>query len=172
MVKTSCFFCKKTIYKYPSQIKRHKHQFCDINCRSEWNKTLSGYWLGKTMSKEARQNMSANHADFSGSKNGRWKGGKRIDKDGYVLVLKKDHPFADYHGYVREHRLEMEKYLGRYLKPEENVHHVDKNKQNNKIDNLKLYASTSEHQKYHYHSGDAEYIKYSPGWKKRNSEKA
>ena len=32
----------------------------------------------------------------------------------------------------------MEKKLGRYLKPNEIVHHIDGNKQNNKLSNLKL----------------------------------
>ena len=160
MVKTNCFQCKKDIKKYPSQIKRYKKQFCSRECKHEWNKTVDGPWKGKKMPFIKRPNR-----DVSGSKNPRWKGGKRIDKDGYVLIWKPDHPKADYHGYVREHRLVMEESLGRILRLKEIVHHIDKNKQNNKLENLKLYESASKHQKEHYSSGDAKHIKNSPGWK-------
>src|SRR5689334_22036255 len=50
-----------------------------------------------------------------GPKNAGWKGGRRIDKDGYVLIYAPDHPQATKAGYVREHRLVMEQHLERYL---------------------------------------------------------
>jgi hypothetical protein len=71
-----------------------------------------------------------------------WKGGKIINSQGYILIYKPDHQYATRDGYVREHRLVMEKKLGRYLKPNEVVHHIDGNKQNNKLSNLKLMTET------------------------------
>lgn len=97
--------------------------------------------------------MSKNHADFKGSKNGRWKGGKRIDKDGYVLIWCPEHNYADGDGYIREHRLVMEKHLGRLLDPKEVIHHVDKNKQNNSLKNLRLFNNTGEHTKHEWKIG-------------------
>lgn len=78
-------------------------------------------------------------------KNYFWKGGRWIDGDGYVLVKTPDHPFATKGGYVREHRLVMEHHLGRYLDQNEVVHHKDKNKQNNTLSNLEVYASNADH---------------------------
>lgn len=80
----------------------------------------------------------------------RWKGGRKIRKDGYILVAVDQHPYpaggkASGTGYVLEHRLVMEKHLGRYLEPAEVVHHIDGNPSNNDISNLKLYASNAEH---------------------------
>ena len=68
-----------------------------------------------------------------------------VDKDGYVLIHQPGHPYADRHGYVREHRLVMEQELGRHLSPDEVVHHKNKNKQDNRPENLGLYATNALH---------------------------
>jgi len=50
---------------------------------------------------------------------------------------------------VYEHRVVMTKKLGRKLLPEEVVHHLDGNSENNSPDNLRLFANQSEHMKHH-----------------------
>lgn len=67
---------------------------------------------------------------------------------GYILVYCPDHPSADRSGYVLEHRLVMEKALGRTLKTDEYVHHINGNKADNDIKNLAL-TNMSEHAKIH-----------------------
>lgn len=76
---------------------------------------------------------------------GSWKGGWTIDKSGYVLLRMPDHPEANHHGYVRLHRLVMERHLGRRLTPEEVVHHLDDDRQHNHIENLQLYPDNAAH---------------------------
>lgn len=66
----------------------------------------------------------------------RWKGGRRI-AGGYIFVRVDDHPNAR-NGYIQEHRLVMEKTLGRYLNSDEVVHHKDGDKKNNHPDNLEV----------------------------------
>ena len=84
----------------------------------------------------------------SGSNHPSWKGGRR--KSGkYIMILQHSHPFCDVSGYIMEHRLVMEKHLGRYLQKEELVHHIDGNPTNNDIKNLKLFISWSSHMKFH-----------------------
>lgn len=82
---------------------------------------------------------------LSGSLNPAWKGGRSIDKNGYVLVQAPGHPYANSGGYVREHRLIMEAKLGRYLLPTEVVHHPGRDHADNDPDKLELFSSNAEH---------------------------
>ena len=68
---------------------------------------------------------------------------------GYIRILKKDHPGADSYGYILEHRLVVENLIGRYLRPEEVVHHIDENKSNNHPNNLWLFDNKSDHMRFH-----------------------
>lgn len=79
-----------------------------------------------------------------GEKHHSWKGGKFIASDGYVKVH-----LGSPRKYRKEHFLVMEEFLGRNLDPKEVVHHIDGNKQNNKLDNLVLCENESDHQKLH-----------------------
>ena len=62
--------------------------------------------------------------------------GYTITWNGYKMVKCPNHPHCDGKGYIREHILVMEKYLGRYLTEDEVVHHIDENKANNVFTNL------------------------------------
>ncbi len=84
-----------------------------------------------------------------GEDNNRWSGGKYIGTHGYVWVVNKEHPMATVRGTVREHRLVMAEAIGRCLLPEESVHHINEIKNDNRIENLMLFRTESEHQKYH-----------------------
>ena len=86
----------------------------------------------RPLSERIKQGIS-----IKAEKHHNWKGGRQIDRKGYVLIYSPDHPYNS-KKYVREHRLVMEKHLGRYLKPNEDVHHINENRQDNRIENLKL----------------------------------
>ena len=70
-----------------------------------------------------------------------WKGGKRIDSNGYVEAhVYKDSPYYPMSttGHIREHRLVMAQFLGRCLTTDEFVHHINGDKTDNRIENLQL----------------------------------
>jgi IS30 family transposase len=80
----------------------------------------------------------------------KWEGGRILDKHGYVLVYRLNHPMARKRGkmppiYVPEHRLVMSEHLGRMLDPLEVVHHKNGEKQDNRLENLELYTSNALH---------------------------
>lgn len=82
-------------------------------------------------------------ANTTGPKNGNWKGGRIRDRNGYILIWVGKEVTRS--GYALEHRLVMEKKLGRKLKPEEVVHHKDEDVTNNRLSNLELKPGRREH---------------------------
>ena len=108
--------------------------------------------LGKKHSKESKKKMREAQM---GEKNNAWKGG-RTTQEGYVLILMPSHPYANKRGYVREHRLVMEKKLGRYLEPKETVHHKNEIRDANYPENLGLFESKGKHLVYHNHQNKIE----------------
>ena len=82
-------------------------------------------------------------------KSSNWKGGKSKDLKGYILIYQPQHPNSKKSGYILEHRLVMEKYLGRYLQRKEIVHHKNLDKGDNKIENLFLFPNDRLHTYFH-----------------------
>ena len=74
---------------------------------------------------------------------------KRIIRNGYVAVVTDEMlSTATVEDYRYEHRIVAEELLGRELRPNEEVHHLDLNKQNNSPDNL-LVLEDTQHIKLH-----------------------
>jgi hypothetical protein len=88
------------------------------------------------------------YSQARGEGNSNWKGG-RCYSHGYILVYCPDHPHPNHlDGYVFEHRLVMGRKIGRYLRPNEVVHHKDGQRDNNDPNNLVLLTKI-EHDRLH-----------------------
>ena len=81
-----------------------------------------------------------------------WNIRKTVSKGEYIYAVVPEHPRAIDHGYVLEHRVIMENYLGRLLEDGEIVHHKDRNKKNNSVENPEVMLM-SEHTRMHVKVG-------------------
>lgn len=160
-----CRECGETFKK-----RRHNQRFCSSQCK--WTHTNRTRTLkpnvsydcvvcGKRVEKylePSKQEASAMRycsrackgKDLSGERHHAWTGGRNVTSQGYIEVYAPDHPHATQRGYVLEHRLVMEQVVGRYLDPEEVVHHENDNTQDNDPGNLRLFANNAEHKAYEH----------------------
>lgn len=92
----------------------------------------------------ANNPMTGRFAD----KNPNYNSGRHISPAGYVLVLVPPERRRGKSKYVPEHRLVVEAHIGRELTDGEVVHHKDRNKTNNHIDNLQV-MTPEEHSQLH-----------------------
>lgn len=118
----NCHQCKEYFLSLPATKKR----FCSKKCSGAHTAALSV------------EKKKIEFGNRSGENCHMWKGGRNIIRGGYVEIYCPNHPFARGGKYVREHRLIMENYLGRYLERWEVVHHINGIKDDNRIENLEL----------------------------------
>lgn len=71
-------------------------------------------------------------------------------ENGYIMRLVTEHPHANHRGYVAEHRLIIEKHLKRFLDHKELIHHIDRNRENNTVENLKVTTNQEHYLKEHF----------------------
>jgi hypothetical protein len=108
-----------------------------------------GDWTSfvKACGKEPRRSEISIQARLSsikartGEKGGNNKGGRYMDKWGYVQMWKPEHPNCKSAGYIHEHRYLMSEKLGRPLRAGENIHHINGIRHDNRIENLELWTT-------------------------------
>lgn len=131
-----------------------------IKTKIPWNKGLKNPYSAETLKKMSRAGKPAWNKGTKGlmkPNSGSFKKNHTIHKkeiriksfQGYILIHNPNHPFCGKLKRVSEHRLVVEKYLGRFLNPFESVHHIDENKINNIPSNLIAFTSESAHQRFH-----------------------
>jgi len=127
-------------------------QLCKYDNRGRERKYIYGH-IGRGR-KQTKEHIEKRNSQIRGDNHPNWKGGRLTRKDKnrdevYIQVICKTHPHATVRGYMLEHRLIMEEALGRYLKPEEVVHHINGIGTDNRLENLKLFPNNSAHLRFH-----------------------
>lgn len=74
-------------------------------------------------------------------------------ENGYIMRKVNYHPKQNKRGYVAEHRLVYERYLGRFLDSKEVIHHINGNREDNRIENLQIFVENAEHIKEQHRKG-------------------
>jgi len=146
-----CLQCGKFFEKKVNCSKKNwkTTKFCSVVCT---NLNFKGKCFNplNTFKKGHKTWNKDKHPDYVQRENHpMWNGGVKIKASGYVLIRAIDHPNRNKQGYVPEHRLVMEKHLGRYLHPKEVVHHINEIVNDNRLENLQLFKNNGEHISYH-----------------------
>jgi len=128
-----CDLCGNPIYRRPFQRKINRGKFCSRACRNRAYPLKDG---------------SNFPPPKFGPDNPAWKGGiTYFRKHGnykpikYVRCPEAFLPMARKDGYVMEHRLIMAGMVGRCLRREEVVHHLNHDPQDNRRENLMLFPN-------------------------------
>lgn len=111
-----------------------RHRLCP-SCRNK--KYRRECKCGKSIQKKSSMCVECSNT-IKNKESAKPEGHKTYHKKGYVMVKSPTHPRAS-QNFVFEHILVMEKHLGRYLEPGENVHHINGIKDDNRIENLELW---------------------------------
>jgi len=116
-----CPTCKKK-FLWQGESKKYwkERKYCSIKCSGTLIKKGSIPWNKGKPGKIGKESPS-------------FRGGRNIATNGYVRIL-----IPGTSSYQFEHRLVIEKHLGRKLKRTEVVHHKNGNRQDNRIENLEI----------------------------------
>lgn len=167
MITRTCKNCKTEFQIYQSQIEDGKRRgreygiFCSLKCRSS-GKFHPGYNGGlEKIDKTCQHCKKVFEATVADTRYRPVKycsrkctyDSKRISKGyfintrGYKELYLPDHPKANT-VYYPEHRYVMEQHIGRVLNEDEIVHHINRNKRDNRIENL-VIMTAEEHSQEH-----------------------
>lgn len=129
------------LYEIPTRDQKSTFTFKGHKHSENVCKNISNIHKNKVISEETKEKIK-------NSKMQKGVGHKKVRKDGYISIYFPDHPKSNKEGYIMEHDLVMECYIGRWLKDDEIVHHKNKKRNDNKIENLKLMTK-SDHARFH-----------------------
>lgn len=154
-----------------AQVWRQKHQdgrsvFCSVGCKNAWQSRnriaricgLCGCGFETSLSQEriycSRACMGA--AKYRRPLDRKHNGKPAVlDNNGYVRIFEPSHPRATKSGWIFEHRWIVEQALGRTLARDENVHHVNHIRHDNRIENFEVLTHSEHSTRTGHENGEA-----------------
>ncbi len=119
--------------KWSEQRKERETRVCSVaDCGNRWDYGVLGGLCNKHY---LRYRKYGNPETLVSAK-----GNGYVDANGYRVIQRTNDPFARADGAVLEHRYVMSTMLQRPLLPEETVHHRNRNKLDNRPENLELWS--------------------------------
>lgn len=165
-VQCTCQTCGAVFLRKLSAVKRDGGKFCSQSCSSKSKiGEVNGRWRGGpvlcrclTCGNEFPRSPSvvalgqAKHCstacyaitqrERTGTSSPLWKGGRSLGVTGYIRLNRKDG------NHVFEHRAIMENHLGRRLRTDEQVHHINGDRADNRVENL-VVMPKADHEALH-----------------------
>ena len=155
-ISRECSTCGKHFFVQPNQIKKNGGKYCSYFCLNHRDGRGKKYRrvcvrCGESYDAPVDRRFKYCSAKCMNKRVGElapgWKGGRSVNERGYVIVLVHNHPRA-HNNKIYEHTIVAEKILGRYMLPDEVVHHRNGNKGDNRTSNIQI-MTRSEHMKLH-----------------------
>ena len=145
MLTKTCLVCKRKFVKpyYCSRKSWKIRKYCSLRCSAI--ATKNGFQKGHSVCGGFKTRFKKGSA---GKKCVNWGGGRSYYRNRW-FIRKPNHPFVCQNGCVRLSRLVAEKYLNRYLTPKEVIHHINGIKDDDRPENLYLFATSGKHSQYH-----------------------
>ena len=151
----NCSVCGQEFYRQPAYIKQGRH-LCSRECNIKWQsrnrqKKICQYCgiSFEVKPSQSERKFCSRECDANSKikrPTGRTYNGKPVIENyqGYLTVYEPLSPMASRTGRVLEHRLIMAKKIGRPLKTNEHVNHINHDKTDNRTENLEI-MNPSEH---------------------------